>query len=264
MAGISSLTSREPDLLPLKRALVTGAGARLGQAMAKALADDGFDVAVHYRSSAEGAEHTAAYVRSKGPNAALVKANLSNENETAGLISQASEALSGPIDLLINSASTFVDDRARDHTRQEWDFHMDANLRAPVHLAQKFAAALPPSSKGLIINLIDQRVWKLNPQFFTYMISKSALWTATRTLAQALAPNIRVNAIGPGPTLKAVHQSEEEFTAEARSTLTGEGANPEEIVKAMRYFIEAEAITGQMLAVDGGQHLLWQTPDIDV
>lgn len=247
-----------------KRALVTGAGARLGQAMAMALGEDGWDVAIHYRNSKSGAEQTASYIRRQGPAAELVQADLSDEASTAALIGKASHALGGPLTLLINSASTFVDDRAQDHTREGWDFHMDANLRAPVHLAQHFANALPASTNGLIINLIDQRVWKLNPQFFTYMISKSALWTATRTLAQALAPNIRVNAIGPGPTLKAVHQSEEEFTAEAASTLTGQGSNPSEIVKAMRYFIEAEAITGQMLAVDGGQHLLWQTPDIEL
>ena len=250
--------------MPLKRALVTGAGARLGQAMAIALGEDGYAVAVHYRNSASGAEETAARVHENGGDAAILQANLSSEEETGALVARASDALGGPLTLLINSASTFVDDRARDHTREGWDFHMEANLRAPVHLSQTFANALPDGEKGLIINLIDQRVWKLNPQFFTYMISKSALWTATRTLAQALAPNIRVNAIGPGPTLKAVHQTEEEFAAEAKSTLTGEGSNPGEIVKAMRYFIGAEAITGQMLAVDGGQHLLWQTPDIDL
>ena len=232
--------------------------------MAKALGEDGFAVAVHYRSSSLGAEETAAHIRREGGKAELVKADLSKETETAELVDQAMAALGGPLTLLINSASTFVDDRAQDHTREGWDFHMDANLRAPVHLAQKFASALPTTENGLIINLIDQRVWKLNPQFFTYMLSKSALWTATRTLAQALAPNIRVNAIGPGPTLKAVHQSEEEFAAEAAATLTGKGSNPGEIVKAMRFFIDSEAVTGQMLAVDGGQHLLWQTPDIEL
>ena len=232
--------------------------------MAKALGEDGFAVAVHYRSSSKGAEETADYIRRQGSEAVLVQADLSNEDDTAGLVDEASNALGGPLTLLINSASTFVDDRAQDHTREGWDFHMNANLRAPVHLAQKFAGALPASEKGLIINLIDQRVWKLNPKFFTYMLSKSALWTATRTLAQALAPNIRVNGIGPGPTLKAVHQSEEEFAAEAKATLTGEGSNPDEIVKAMRFFIESSAVTGQMLAVDGGQHLLWQTPDIEL
>lgn len=262
MAGIFCHSFKEQDQLS-KYALVTGAGARLGQAMAKALGEDGWSVGIHYRSSVDGAEETADYIKQQGRSAALIQADLAREGDTAELINKTSEALGGPVTLLINSASTFVDDRAQDHTREGWDFHMDANLRAPVHLAQRFAEALPKDMNGLIINLIDQRVWKLNPQFFTYMISKSALWTATRTLAQALAPNIRVNAIGPGPTLKSVHQTEEEFEAEAKATLTQRGANPSEIVKAMRYLIDADAVTGQMIAVDGGQHLLWQTPDID-
>ena len=232
--------------------------------MAIALGNDGWDVAVHYRSSRTGAEETAAVIRDAGSTVALVQADLSIEEDTSKLISAATDALDGPITLLINSASTFVDDRAQTHSRNDWDFHMEANLRAPVHLSQNFANALPDSENGLIINMIDQRVWKLNPQFFTYMISKSALWTATRTLAQALAPNVRVNAIGPGPTLKATHQSDEEFQAETKSTLTQRGSNPAEIVKAMRYLINADAVTGQMIAVDGGQHLLWQTPDVDV
>jgi len=247
-----------------KRALVTGAGARLGQAMAVALGEDGWHVAVHYRSSASGAEETAKQIEDAGGRAALVKADLSDEAAASTLIGTAQNALGEPISLLINSASTFNDDRAKDHTRANWDFHMEANLRAPIVLSQAFANALPSGQNGLIINMIDQRVWKLNPQFFTYMISKSALWTATRTLAQALAPNIRVNAIGPGPTLKAAHQSEEEFAAEVKATLTERGSNPDEIVKAMRYLIDADAVTGQMIAADGGQHLLWQTPDIEL
>jgi len=229
--------------------------------MAIALGADGWDVSVHYRSSKAGAEETAAAIRTHGSKAALVQADLSAEDGTEGLIQQAAAALGGPITLLINSASTFENDSAQAHTRRDWDFHMEANLRAPVHLAQQFASGLPEDMKGLIINMIDQRVWKLTPQFFTYTLSKSALWTATQTLAQALAPRIRVNAIGPGPTLRSVHQSEADFTAEAAATLTGEGSNPEEIIRAMRYLIDASSVTGQMIASDGGQHLMWQTPD---
>ena len=247
-----------------KRALVTGAGARLGQAMAIALGEDGWDVGVHYRSSVSGAEETATAIRAEGQSAALVQADLSDEVSTTGLINKTAEALGGAVTLLINSASTFTDDRVQTHSRENWDFHMGPNLRAPVVLSQQFAQQLPAGLDGLIINLIDQRVWKLNPQFFTYTLSKSALWTATKTLAQALAPAIRVNAIGPGPTLKAVHQSEEEFSSEAKATLTQRGSNPGEIVKAMRYLIDADAVTGQMIAADGGQHLMWQTPDIIV
>jgi len=245
-----------------KRALVTGAGARLGKAMAAALGEDGWDVAIHYRSSKTGAELTAEAIRASGAQAAVVQADLSNEAGTDGLVKASAEALGGPINLLINSASTFENDAAQDHTRQNWDYHLEPNLRAPVHLAQQFADGLPDGAPGLIINMIDQRVWKLTPQFFTYTLSKAALWAATQTLAQALAPNIRVNAIGPGPTLRNVHQSEADFAAEAKATLTELGSGPEEIVRAMRYLIEASSVTGQMIASDGGQHLMWQTPDV--
>ena len=245
-------------------ALVTGAGARLGKAMAEALGADGWDVAVHYSRSEAGAAETVKAIEHAGASAATVQADLSSEAETAQLITKASAALDQPITLLINSASTFFDDTAQAHTRDNWNTHMEVNLRAPILLAQSFANALPRGTKGNIINMIDQRVWKLNPQFFTYTLSKSALWSATQTLAQALAPNIRVNGIGPGPTLRSVHQSEEDFNAEAGATLTGEGSNPDEIIKAMRYLISASSVTGQMIASDGGQHLLWQTPDIEV
>ncbi len=245
-----------------RAALVTGAGARLGKAMATALGQDGWHVAIHYRNSRAGAEDSAKTITDAGGTAALVQANLSDEADTAALIPAAQAALGTPLTLLVNSVSTFEDDTARSHTRKDWDFHMDVNLRAPIHLSQHFAAALPADTKALIVNLIDQRVLKLNPQFFTYTLSKSALWTATRTLAQALAPNIRVNAIGPGPTLRSIHQSDDVFAAEATATLTREGSNPAEIVAALRYLIAAQSVTGQMIASDGGQHLLWQTPDI--
>ncbi len=243
-------------------ALVTGAGARLGRAMAVALGARGWRVAIHYRSSAAGAEETARLIDAAGGRAALLQADLGSESGRDGVIPQAAEALGAPVEVLVNSASTFTDDDAQTHSRADWDVHMEANLRAPVHLAQQFAKALPPGRKGLIVNMIDQRVWKLNPQFFTYTLSKAALYQATKTLAQALAPDIRVNAIGPGPTLKSVHQSDEDFAAEARNTLTGEGSSPDEIVRALLYFLDATSVTGQMIASDGGQHLMWQTPDV--
>lgn len=245
-----------------KRALVTGAGARLGKAIAEALGQDKWSVAVHYRGSKAGAEDTAEQIRLNGGQAELVQADLSDEEQTATLERAAQEALGGPLTLLVNSASTFEDDSALEHSRRNWDFHMGPNLRAPVLLAQHFARALPQDEAGLIINMIDMRVLKLNPLFFTYTLSKSALWTATRTLAQSLAPNIRVNGIGPGPTLENVHQKPGEFAAEARATLTQQGSNPDEIVKTVRYLIEADSITGQLIASDGGQHLMWQTPDV--
>ena len=245
-------------------ALVTGAGARLGKAMAQALGQDGWAVAIHYRSSKDGAEATRAAIEAAGGRAALVRADLAEEAETAGLVARAGEALGQPVSLLVNSASVFADDSAAGHTREDWDTHFETNLRAPVHLAQQMANGLPASEKGLVVNLIDQRVWKLTPEFFTYTLSKAALWQATRTLAQALAPNVRVNGIGPGPTLKNIHQTEEAFAAETRATLTGEGSSPEEIVRALRYLIAASSVTGQMIAADGGQHLMWQTPDTQV
>ncbi|MEE2877844.1 MAG: SDR family oxidoreductase [Pseudomonadota bacterium] len=247
-----------------KRALITGAGKRIGRALAEALGEDGWSVAVHYRSSAGGAEETAAAIVKAGGTAVTVQGDLTEEKDLRALVPAAAAKLGGPLTLLINSASTFEADTAQDHDRQGWDLHFDANLRAPVALSQAFANVLPREQAGLVINVIDQRVWKLNPQFFTYTLSKAGLLTATKTLAQALSPNIRVNAIGPGPTLKSVHQSDEDFEAEQEATLTEEGSRPEEIVRAMRYLIEADSVTGQMIAPDGGQHLMWQTPDTQV
>ena len=245
-------------------ALVTGAGARVGRALAEALGQDGWAVAIHYRSSKDGARETHEAIKAAGGRATLVQADLADESQIADLVARAGAELGQPVSLLVNSASVFADDSGASHTRADWDGHMDTNLRAPVHLAQQMAAGLAPGEKGLVVNLIDQRVWKLNPQFFTYTLSKAALWQATQTLAQALAPHVRVNGIGPGPTLKSVHQSEAEFEAEKQATLTQEGASPEEIVRALRYLISATSVTGQMIAADGGQHLMWQTPDTQI
>ncbi len=245
------------------RALVTGAGARLGKAMAIALGKAGWQVAVHYRSSSAGADDTVDQIRAAGGVAETVQADLSDETGTAGLVGKASAALGGPLTLLVNSASTFEPDSALEHDRTNWDHHFEANLRAPVHLAQRFAGQVADGEHALIVNMIDQRVLKLNPQFFTYTLSKSALWTATRTMAQAFAPNIRVNGIGPGPTLPSTHQTDEQFEQEKAHTLTGQGTSPDEIVRALFFLIEAGSVTGQMIASDGGQHLLWQTPDLD-
>lgn len=242
-------------------ALITGAGRRIGRALALEAARAGYDVAIHHRASADEAEETAADVRALGVLAALVRADLADEAETAGLIAQASEAL-GPVTLLVNSASAFEDDRVGGLSRQTWDLHLETNLRAPLVLAEAFAAALPVDRAGLVVNIIDQRVWRPNPQFFSYSLSKAGLWWATQTLAQALAPRIRVNAIGPGPVLPSVHQAPGEFEAEAAGVLLQRRATPDEIAAALRYLIDATSVTGQMIAVDGGQHLGWKTPDI--
>lgn len=245
------------DALLPGRALVTGAGTRLGKVMAAALGADGWAVGVHYRNSEAGARNTAKKIEQAGSRAVLLKADLAIETETGALLQQAAEALGGPITLLVNSASMFENDSAAAHSRESWDKHFEPNLRAPIHLTQQLAKALPRDEKALIVNIIDQRVWNLTPDFFTYTLTKAALWTATQTMAQALAPNIRVNAIGPGPTLRNLHQSADEFAAEQAATLTGEGASTDEIAMALRYLISASAVTGQMIAVDGGQHLMW-------
>jgi NAD(P)-dependent dehydrogenase (short-subunit alcohol dehydrogenase family) len=241
-------------------ALVTGAGRRIGQVLALEAARAGYDVAIHYRASAEEAEETARAVRDLGRRAGLVRADLANEDETRSLVAQA-EPL-GPLTLLINNASAFEDDRVGGLSRATWDRHLETNLRAPIVLAEAMAAALPADRQGLVVNLIDQRVWRPNPQFFSYTLSKAGLWWATQTLAQALAPRIRVNAIGPGPTLPSVHQAPGEFEAEAAGVLLQRRASPEEVAAALRYLIDASSVTGQMIAVDGGQHLGWKTPDI--
>jgi NAD(P)-dependent dehydrogenase (short-subunit alcohol dehydrogenase family) len=242
-------------------ALITGAARRIGRSLALTAAEAGYDVAVHYRSGADEAEALALEIRAMGRQAAALPAELTDETRTCALVGRAAEAL-GPVTLLINNASVFQDDRIATVTRATWDAHMETNLRAPVLLAQAFAAELPSEREGLIINMLDQRVLKPNPQFFSYGLSRSALWAATLTLAQALAPRIRVNAIGPGPTLPSVHQTAEQFAAEAHNVLLERRSSPEDIAGAARYLIEARQVTGQMIVVDGGQHLNWRTPDV--
>ena len=143
-----------------------------------------------------------------------------------------------------------------------WDTQLAVNVKAPVFLSRAFAAALPEGETGNIVNIVDQRVWKPTPNFFSYAASKTALWGVTRTLAQALAPRIRVNAIGPGPVLKSAHQSDEEFRRQCEATILRRGTTPDEIAEAIRFILNAPAMTGQMIALDGGQHLAWDTPDV--
>lgn len=242
-------------------ALVTGAGRRIGQALALEAARAGYDIAVHVRASHEEAQETVEAVQALGRQAAVVAADLADEAAVRDLIPAATAAL-GPVTLLVNSASAFLDDRVGTLSRETWDLHLETNLRAPIMLAETFAAALPADAEGLVVNIVDQRVWRPNPQFFSYSLAKAGLWWATQTLAQALAPRIRVNAIGPGPTLPSVHQAPGEFEAEAAGVLLQRRASPDEVASALRYLIDARSVTGQMIAVDGGQHLGWKTPDI--
>lgn len=254
----------------MSAALVTGAAARLGRAMALSLAKRGFDVAIHFAGSADAAEGVAAEARALGVRAVTLQADLLDEGQTAGLIPAATAAL-GQLTVLVNNASIFEYDSIQTATPQSWDRHIGSNLRAPLFLTQAFAAQAPkgardaagePIAQSLIVNMIDQRVRKLTPEFMTYTIAKMGLWAMTQTTAQALAPDIRVNAIGPGPTLQGGRQSADHFARQRAATVLGRGATPSDITAALGYFLDAPAVTGQLLCIDGGQHLAWQTPDI--
>jgi NAD(P)-dependent dehydrogenase (short-subunit alcohol dehydrogenase family) len=237
-------------------ALITGAARRIGRAIALDLAAAGWCVAIHYRRSKDEADALADEIRAKGGEAAAIAADLSKPEDVKNLVPRCRDALGPPV-CLVNNASEFLVDTITTATMEAWDGHLDINLRAPVFLAQSLFLHLPEGAQGNVINIIDQRVWNLTPDFFSYTISKAGLWTATRTLAQALAPRVRVNAIGPGPVLKSIHQSDAEFAVEVQSTLLKRGPTPLEIAAAVRFILDAPAMTGQMIALDGGQHLTW-------
>jgi NAD(P)-dependent dehydrogenase (short-subunit alcohol dehydrogenase family) len=253
------------------RALVTGAGRRLGRSMALYLAARGYDVALHYATSRDEAEAVAKEIRDMGRKAVALRADLLIESQVEKLVATAAQGLVGPLTVLVNNASIFEYDSFETATRKSWDRHIESNLRAPFVLSQAFAAQAPrsvldeagePLAAALIINMIDQRVYKLTPEHFSYTIAKMGLWAMTRTAAQALAPHVRVNGIGPGPTLQGARQSPELFTKQRQSTLLQRGASPKDITAALGYFLDSPSVTGQMIAVDGGQHLAWQTPDV--
>ncbi|HEX4158859.1 MAG TPA: SDR family oxidoreductase [Rhizomicrobium sp.] len=247
-----------PDSRPV---LVTGAAKRLGRAIALDLANHGWDIALHYSTSEADACETAAQIRGVNRKAALLKADLGNEDEAAGLIRRATAEL-GAVSALVNCASIFERDEWATVTRESWDRHMAVNLRAPFVLSQEFARALPENARGTIVNIIDQRVLKPTPQFLSYSLSKAGLYWLNTTLAQALAPRVRVNAVAPGPTMINARQSEADFRRQREATVLGTGAEPQDVCDAVRYLLTASVVTGQMIAVDGGQHLIWQTPDV--
>jgi NAD(P)-dependent dehydrogenase (short-subunit alcohol dehydrogenase family) len=246
-----------------KTVLVTGAGQRLGLAISEALAEAGHCVILHASNSIAQAESAASRLRAAGAKAFAVQADLLVEADVASLITRASSLAGGPITGLVNNASIFEGDEASDFTRTSWDRHFDVHVRVPCELARNLAAALPEGQTGSIVNLIDQRIFKLTPQFFTYTLSKAALATATHTLAQSLAPYVRVNGVAPGPTARNIRQSEEDFQKQVDATLLGTGSPVSSVVEAVCYLLNAEAITGQIMAVDGGQSLIWRTPDVD-
>jgi NAD(P)-dependent dehydrogenase (short-subunit alcohol dehydrogenase family) len=242
-------------------ALVTGGAKRIGRAIVEDLAAHGFAVAIHANRSVADAEALASRIVADGGRAMAISADLTDMAAAGGLIGLAEEAL-GPVSLLVNSASTFEDDSVLDFDWETWDRHFAIHLKAPALLSKTFAQALPQDREGLIVNIIDQRVWRPTPRYFSYALSKSTLWAATQTMAQALAPRIRVNAIGPGPTLKNVRQDDADFAAQVRGLMLKRGPELAEFGATIRYLWQARSVTGQMIALDGGQHLAWQTPDV--
>jgi NAD(P)-dependent dehydrogenase (short-subunit alcohol dehydrogenase family) len=239
-----------------RAALVTGGAKRLGRAIVETLAAEGFAVAIHYNRSAAEAEALAAEINGGGGQAVALPADLAEEAEVATLITRAGAAL-GPVGVLVNNASVFERDEWQDVTRESWDRHMEPNLRAPFLLTQRMASALPMEARGVVVNMIDQRVWSLTPHFVSYTVTKSALWTLTRTLALALAPRIRVAGIGPGPAVPSPRQSQADFERQCRSVPLQHGTSPAEIAAAVTAILSLPSFTGQMLALDGGQHLQW-------
>lgn len=251
-------------------ALVTGAGRRIGRDLALFLGEAGWDVALHCVSSTDGAETAAEAIRARGRRAAVLSADLLDEDATAALLPRAAAALGRPLTLLINNASIFEPDEIGTLTREGWDRALGSNLRAPVVLTQAFAAQAPeadacadglPRAAALVVNMLDQRVWKPVPDFVSYSIAKAGLWWFTRTAAQALAPRIRVCAIGPGPTLQGDRQRPEHFAAQRAGTILERGSSLADMRAGLAFLLAADGFTGQMLALDGGQHLAWRTPD---
>jgi NAD(P)-dependent dehydrogenase (short-subunit alcohol dehydrogenase family) len=240
-------------------ALVTGGARRIGRALVLALADAGYAVAIHYHRSRAEADALVGEVAGAGGKALALAADLADEAAVKRLLPEAVAAL-GPIGVLVNNGSIFENDTVATASREGWDAHMAINLRAPFVLTQEFAALLPGDAGGAVVNLLDERVWNLTPYFVSYTATKDALWTLTRTMALALAPRIRVNGIGPGPTLPSPRQSADQFLARCRSLPLRRGTSPDEIAAALRFILAAPAMTGQMIALDGGEHLGWAQP----
>lgn len=242
--------------------LITGGAKRIGKAISICLAQAGFNVAIHYNSSKAPADALAQELIALGVKAITLQADLADESAVSGMTGAAARALGMPLTGLINNASLFEDDTWQSTDSDLWHRHHAINLRAPFLLSQSFAQQAASRSGASIVNIIDQRVWNLNPQFFSYTLTKSALWTMTQTLAQGLAPAIRVNGVGPGPVLQSIHQDSSIFSREAAGTPLEQSVEPEEIAQACLYLLRAQKVTGQMIAVDSGQHLGWRTPDI--
>ncbi len=241
--------------------LVTGAARRIGKVIALDFAANGWNVGLHFNKSKQDIESVAREVEKLGGNSAVLKADFLKHDELNSLVAQCTSSLAPPV-CLINNSSVFLKDELENLTESQWSEQININLKTPVFLAKSFAELLPADITGNIINIIDQRVWKLTPLFFSYTLSKAGLWAATRTLAQSLAPRIRVNAIGPGPVLQSNYQTSEQFRDQKKHLPLELSCTPEQIAAAIRFILDAPAMTGQMIALDGGQHIAWKTPDV--
>ena len=246
---------------PLKTALVTGGARRIGKAIVDDLAAQRFAVAIHSNTSLDEAEAIADKIRRQGGTAVALAADLSETAATERLIAEATEGI-GPLGLLVNNASLFKPDSLDALDPDLWDRHFNVHVRAPSILVRDFARQLPAANSGLVVNIVDQRVWNPTPRYYSYTLSKAALWMATRTMAQALAPSIRVNAIGPGPSLPNERQDPRDFQQQVEGLILKTGPRLDEFGRTVRYLFESPSVTGQMIALDGGQHLAWETPDV--
>jgi len=240
--------------------LITGGSQRIGKSISEGLSAAGYAIAVHYHSSSDDADILVDEIEAAGGKALAVEADLTSSAATRELMAKAGDAL-GPIGLLVNNASIFEDDSFDARDEALWDAHFDIHVKAPSILTAALRDQLPENAEGLVVNIIDQRIWKLTPTFSSYTLSKGALWTATRTMAQAFAPKLRVNAIGPGPTLPSPRQSHKSFQNQVDTLLLKHAPDLTEFVRTILYFVEAKSVTGQMIALDGGQHLAWDTGD---
>lgn len=252
-------------------ALVTGGGQRLGAALVRGLAGRGFAVAIHCHAGRDAADALAAEIIADGGRAVVLEADLLDRAATASLVPAAADALGRPLDVLVNNASIFEHDTIATATWESWDRHIGSNLRAPFELTQAFAAQAPragvdtegePIARAAVVNMLDQRIRKLTPEFTTYTIAKMGLWALTRIAAQGLAPDVRVNGIGPGPTLRGTRQSARHFADQRAATILGRGSSPPEIAAALGFILDSPGLTGQAILLDGGQHLAWRTPDV--
>lgn len=238
-----------------KRALVTGGAKRIGRAIALELSRQGYDVAIHYRSSEKEASALARAIKDNGGKTVTVKADLRDAQEAERIVAEAAAKLGGPFAVLVNNAASFERDTLESFTGETWTANIHTNVLAPLVLCRAFVEGLPKGRRGAIVNLIDQRVLGVTTDFLTYTLSKHALLALTRLLARELAPRISVNAIGPGPTLQSVYQSKAQFEREVKSLPLQEGPRPEDIADGVRFLLESPALTGQMIAMDGGQHM---------